>query len=471
MFNKIKNYLRISILILMSTHHGVNSFAQQSIPAFDNEFECTPKNKADQYIRDFSIDIQSFGGIELCKSEIDSKKLFTDFNIVENGQFENPRMHTNDFTTFGLNRNFIPQQNYYIWLKSQTEGVKRGNDVPYATAYNSMGYFTMQNGWALLSTLGRVGVIIHEARHTEGYRHIPCKQGPYQGSSLPGCDSTYDYAGSHAIEMEYYSRVVTLGKNFHPLYKKMARLMAMGRANFVFNQPVITKREALFVTLENSNEAFLIDGSQTYRRELSGAGILKRTSAGVSLFDGFKAWSLDPYEIIGDLRQTEDGYSYYKLLAIKKGLPQDFKILDFEEFDDGTKRYVTALDEKNRLANYEFQNGTWGATQDKSDFKPVAFKTQLANKEKGLFLINNRSEILKYSFKKMDFETVAGGDSNWSPQIKTYAEEPSSKDLLQLTQDGQIQFVKNGASYPLVEGLGKISGIVNIPLYDEFKVR
>lgn len=448
------------IKLLLSTGLIAYSITGNTLPVFDNEFACTDAAKADQYIRDFRINIQSFGGKELCNSAIDSKKLFNDFQIIEEGKFNTKGSNL-------LIRNIINPDQYYSWLRSQTEGVERGNDVPYATAYNSNGYFTMQDGWAMLSTLGRVGVVIHEARHTDGYRHIPCTQGPYQGISMAGCDTNYEYAGSHAVEMEYYARVVAQGENFHPLYKKMARLMAMGRTNFVFNKPVIQAREALFLIKADNSGALLIDGDQVFNREIAGQGVLKRTSFGPTLLSQDRAWALDPYEWVGDTRPTEDGYSYFKLITTPgKNLPGDFKLVDFEEFDIGPKRFSVILDQQGRFTQFNFQKGRWENTKT-SGFNPKSFKTRLWNNQKGIFGVNDQNQVVQYSESAQNFQTTLIG--TWPSNIVNYFESPENKELLQLTTDGDLQ-TSSGQTWSKTQGI-KFSQGANVPLYNAFAVK
>lgn len=446
----LKGSLILSLVML-----ALNPLRAQALPAFDNEFECTTKQKADQYVSDFKINIRSFGGIELCNYKIDSKKLFNDFSLIEGGTFASDSSNK-------LIGNFVSSKKYYSWLKEQTYGMKRANDYPWATAYNSNGYFTMQDGWAQLSSLGRVGVVIHEARHTEGYDHTPCNFGPYAGTDLPACDSEFQYGGSHAVEMEYYARVAVLGENFHPLYKKMARLMAMGRSNFVFNKKIITPREALFLIRKDQAEARLIDDTKSYQREVAGAGILKRTSYGPTLYTPQVAYSLDPYEWIGDARPTEDGYSYFKLLTLKKGLPSGQVPKDLEEFDSGTKRYLATLDQQNQFGLYNFREGGWG--QLKALPSPTTgFKTQYQNQQ-GLFIVLNDNRLLKFQPNKSSFEETK---FVWDPSHVTYINSPQG-ETLQLFNDGVVRTMKGQAWEPTQDA--QWSQAVNVPLYDSFVV-
>lgn len=75
--------------------------------------------------------------------------------------------------------------------------------------------------------------------------------------------------GTHAIEMEYYARVSVQGTNFHPVYKNMARLMAIGRSNIFFNTAVIQKKETVMALSLDRKKAFvLLDNAQWVTKEV-----------------------------------------------------------------------------------------------------------------------------------------------------------------------------------------------------------
>ncbi|MGZ3797601.1 MAG: hypothetical protein ACXVB1_14615, partial [Pseudobdellovibrionaceae bacterium] len=379
--------------------------------------------------------------------------LLNDLQIIEQGQFSTADSNL-------LIKGYIPADQYYSWMKNQTRGMNRGNDIPYATAYNRMGYFTMQDGWAKVSTLGRVGVVIHEARHTAGYRHYPCQQGPYMGASLDGCDQDFAQAGSHAIEMEYYARVSVMGQNFHPVYKAMARLMAMGRSNFVFNTSPIQKREAL-LALEEQAGPILFDGTRKVQREGNDfAGQLKRTSFGAALFNGLQAVALDLYEITGYSPKINDDYSYFKLL----GMSQMGSLKDFEEYDVNQKRYVAAVTSTNQLAFYNFPKGSWNSPAS----LPLTVErtaNTLPTGEKGYFLVNNGGEI--YSANG-DTQQVTATGKKWDTQVQSAA--LFGGKVLLLKNDGRI-YMKNTDGSESAFDNGKYTQMVNVPLYDAFEVK
>lgn len=441
----------INVLILLSS---TLSFAEiKEMPYLDKDFSCVSNTEADKYIHDFGIDVNSFGGKELCDSAIDTKKLFNDIRIVENGQFSAAGQNN-------LIRGFVDSTNYYRWLTQQTRGIERGNDVPWATAYNSGGYFTMQDGWSKLSTLGRVGTFIHEARHTEGYMHIPCTHGPYQGVSLAGCDSNYNYGGSHAVEMEYYARVSVQGANFHPVYKKMARLMAMARSNFVFNTIVMQPREAILAITQDGTQAHMYDQGVWVTREVPQMiGKLKRTSFGAVIFDGLKAMSIELYKNSGFSDAVEDTYSYYKLLKETKN------VKDFEEFDSGIKRYVVKISNDNKIAAFNFPHGEWGIEQ-KIPFALAQTTTAIPGEAKaGLFLISADHHIYSYIAQTQKLVLQNGAWDTANKDVVSY----KNQNLI-LRQDGKIYVQSNNSLQPWIETTYLYSALVTVPLYDAFEV-
>jgi hypothetical protein len=442
------------ILILIAlTAFSTAAFADD-IPYQDPAFGCITQQQADRYVADFSIDVASFGGMELCNPNVDTKKLFNDLQIIEQGSFQPTAQNV-------YIRGFVDAQNYYAWMKGQTRGVQRGNDIPYATAYNSGGYFTMQDGWSKLSTLGRVGTIVHEARHTAGYRHIPCTQGSYQGSSVAGCDTNYSYGGSHAIEMEYYARVAVQGVNFHPVYKKMARLMAIARSNIFFNTPVIQSREAVLALSADRRSAQLYDNGAWVSREVPNvAGRLKRTSFGAVLFDGAKAFAIELYKNSGFSDLVADTYSYYKLLGEK-----DATVKEFEEFDAGVKRYAVKITQDNKLAAYDFPNGAWGREQV-VPFQVSHTSTAVLDKpQSGLYLIATTGEIYNYQPQSQKLALQTG---RWNPDVKEVIAYKGQN--LALKTNGQI-FVQSGAELvPWTATNDVYSDLVSTPLYDGFEV-
>lgn len=439
----------IKLLMVLFSVFAQSAFAQETtLPAFDKDFGCSDPSVADKIISDFRVNVQSFGGKELCNSSVDTKKLLNDLTIVRDGKFTIP------VTSHPLIKGFIPADQYYSWAVRQTRGIRRGNDIPYATAYNSGGYFTMQDGWSILSTLGRVGTFLHEARHTAGYSHEICDQGPYQNTRVSGCDANYNYGGSHAVEIEYYARVALYGTNFSPTYKQMARLMALARGNFVFNVPVIRPENALLI--KTADQRFYL----VHKNEISERffphheGLLKRSSAGASIFNGKEAYSLEVYAS----RQNDvidDDYTYFKFLQQDRGQGQG--LVDLEEFDMQGKRYVYYL-KPAELAGYNFGEGHFNSSSS-LNFQAQRFATFVPRLGQGLFVIGSKNEIFSINPETQNFTKTA---ETWDDQVISYAKSDAADWTLkangELTNTSGVTFSK------------PVEQMVSIPLYDSFVV-
>lgn len=422
-----------------------------TLPVYDGDFACIGAEKAQSYVREFNINVQSFGGLELCNHEADTKKLFNDLMLVEQGQISAPAQNV-------FIKNFVPQDQYFDWLKRQTYGIDRGNDMPYATAYNSGGYFTMQDGWAKLSTLGRVGTVIHEARHTEGYSHRQCHHGPYQGSRVSGCDHSVSQGGSHGIEMEYYARVYLAGVNFHPAYQAMARLMLLGRANFVFNEHAMSQADELII---RTNEGLIqLQENQrhdhTWASPLAPSLAMKRTSFGATLLDSNakSAWAIDLANN-SSAQILEDEYSYYKLLQLNP----PSQLVDMEEVDQGIRRYMLALSKDGSLYSYVFAEGQWSAPKRHPGATRLA--TLSPDGDSGIFLIYGNNRYCRLDPWSLE---CAESPQPWPETAKAFLKYRNS--TLRLDHSGRIEQL-DGQPLPEV-GSKPVIDAVQIPRYDAF---
>lgn len=464
MFISYNKWILLSFVasLSVSLFYSVPTQAQ-SLPYLDKQFNCITQDEAAKYKKDFNVDLRSFGGQELCNANIDFKKLTNDLSIIEFGQF-------NPSASQGLIGQFVDSSKYYQWMKAQTRGMNRGNDIPTATAYNSGGYFTMQDGWARLSTLGRVGTVIHEARHTEGFRHIPCTYGPYADVRMDGCDRDLKYGGSHGVEMEYYARVSVYGKNFHPVYRTMARLMAMARSNFVFNTSPMQKREGLLVQTDAGSFWLLDNNKWVYRSALTPQeplqirrnipGLLKRTSFGASLFNGSQAFAIDLYERYEPSTALTDTYSYFKILLDLKA-----NLKDFEEFDLGVKRYLAQVTQQNQLATFNYGKGRWNSPKN-LNFQPALSVTTLANGQSGYYLVDTQGSVFAYD---PNSDSMQPTSTKWDPQALSYAR--INNQVFSLSRDNKLYQLANGSWVEIqLPQNQKPTQMVSVPVYNIFNV-
>jgi hypothetical protein len=187
---------------------------------------CSLHDHSARFIRELNVSYHSFAGPRLCE---DTRKLFSDLALIEDGEFSGTL--GNPFI-----QDLVGSDDYYPWLVSQTRSLERSQAPANSAVTNSWGAVAIEDPWTKLSSAGRIGAIIHEARHTEGHSHTRCHHGPYRDSDVARCDESPDAGGAHAVEMEYYARVAVQGANFHPAYKSMARMLLLARSGFVFNE-------------------------------------------------------------------------------------------------------------------------------------------------------------------------------------------------------------------------------------------
>lgn len=448
----------------------------QNLPAYDNEFGCMDAATAERLLSDFNVRVASFGGKELCNPRIDTKKLLLDLWILNQGRFKAPGQR------LPLEGGFVPAHRYYDWTKAQTRSVRRANDIPYATAYNSGGNFTMQDGWAQLSTLGRVGTLVHEARHTAGYRHTPCFFGPYQGENLDACDSSFGAGGSHSVEMEYYARVALAGENFHPAYQQMARLMALGRSNWVFNADPLKPQESL-VAWTIDQEILRWDARRSPEtmgvlRAPAGSsemGQIKRTSHGMSLLVSGVGWALDLTRgstlLAGELLRLQEDFSYFKLLTAfqRRNLP---KVTDAEEFDLGPLRYYWVINPSGKIQGYLFAQGKFGpevqlVTPTGSPVAAQSFATSLPNGTRGGFVRAADNSVFRFDPNSASWASL---NTQWNNQWVQVAAR--GDQTFALDQQGVVyQSSMTNGGFEVVPELStaRVQQLISVPVYSTFE--
>ena len=447
----------MKFLIVIWAFRVASSALASDLPYDDADFGCTPAADADRYFKDFHVDIASFGGPELCDPTKDTKKLLDDLSLVERTQFGADRAH---FFLQGI----VPADSYYRWMSSQTLGMQRGTDNPTATAYNKQGRFTMQDAWTALSTLGRVGTITHEARHSAGFPHVECTSGPYLNSGLSACDSSLSEKGAFAVEMEYYARAALDAQNLSPVYQSMARLMAVGRANIMLNKHPLRVREGLLGRA--GNQLVLADGDAVVVRDGPAAAPdarLRRSAAGASLVTAQSAQALDLYDPNKLGATLSDDYSYFKLFKSHKAQTLS-GIVDAREWDSGDQRYFAVMNATGEVAAYNFEKGEWFPA-DAAQPGTRAFTQVAPNGRTGLFAVNASGAVTAYYPDLHMFGFPF--EERWPEHALAFGHLGAK--LVELTSEGAIVDAGSGQGIASLSGY-HFSEMIDVPLYDAFEI-
>lgn len=91
------------------------------------------------------------------------------------------------------------------------------------------------------TALDRASVMMHEARHIDGYPHITCSRGPRAG--LQGaCDQRIADHGSYGVTVETYAQLAKYGEDLHPALRSYSRASAIVYGDEAFENPVQMSR-------------------------------------------------------------------------------------------------------------------------------------------------------------------------------------------------------------------------------------
>jgi len=111
--------------------------------------------------------------------------------------------------------------------------------------------------FADIDLLTQVAVLVHEARHTQGYGHVDCSRGPLKGEKV-ACDTTYRLRGSYATEAEYKMRLAKHDQ-VDPILRRSSRVDAVADLFQRFNDEPLGLREVAIVQADDGS-VFAYDG-------------------------------------------------------------------------------------------------------------------------------------------------------------------------------------------------------------------
>lgn len=119
------------------------------------------------------------------------------------------------------------------------------------------------------SALDRASIMMHEARHIDGYPHVTCQRGPRAG--LQGaCDSRIADGGSYAVTVETYAQVAKYGKELHPAVRAYARSSSVIYADEAFDTPTRIQRETQFLAMDKQKHFYRVSLNNGVKSEALG---------------------------------------------------------------------------------------------------------------------------------------------------------------------------------------------------------
>jgi hypothetical protein len=120
------------------------------------------------------------------------------------------------------------------------------------------------------SSLDRASVMMHEARHIDGFPHITCSKGARQG--LQGaCDKKIADGGSYAVTVETYAQLAKYAQGIHPAMKAYARASSVVYADEAFESAVKINRTEKLLALTQDTSFFSMDTATNQLKKLGNA--------------------------------------------------------------------------------------------------------------------------------------------------------------------------------------------------------
>lgn len=103
------------------------------------------------------------------------------------------------------------------------------------------------------TALDRASVMMHEARHIDGFPHMTCTNGPRQGLN-GACDTRISDGGSYAVTVETYAQLAAYAGDIHPALRAYARSSAVLYADEAFETPARVARTLQFLVMTKDQQ-------------------------------------------------------------------------------------------------------------------------------------------------------------------------------------------------------------------------
>ncbi|WP_413560542.1 hypothetical protein [Bdellovibrio sp. HCB209] len=122
-------------------------------------------------------------------------------------------------------------------------------------------YFCDLKSYAINTPLAASHLLVHEARHIDGHRHVSCERGQASEFSFPACDKTYQEQGSYGIGVGYFFYVYKSTKN--EAVRDEARSLAVKSVLINFIKPPLNITTGAIILGEDNVVSFS-DGVETF---------------------------------------------------------------------------------------------------------------------------------------------------------------------------------------------------------------
>lgn len=235
---------------------------------------------------------------ELCDAEADSYKLATILLALKNLRLdETPLNNRYDQKILG--------NDFWGYLKARVRTISKASPEASSCVNGALAFVEDDSQKTLFlcpayfsdiyySLYGKASILLHEARHVEGYPHTMCLAGNKVGST-GGCDESIEERGSYAVSTEALAKMLFRGKNI-PANEKAKLKIHLLESLESFNEPVNgVGNTALYLQDADGKGAYFFDGIKLFpAKQFERANVVSRyVNLQIVPKNGMKAFSWD----------------------------------------------------------------------------------------------------------------------------------------------------------------------------------
>ncbi len=258
---KIKNSILVAVLTL--------SFINVAV-AEDNSADCIPQSEM-QAIASHFTQFANLANGPLCNDNSQNWHLISSMMFMRKTQFAANMPKSKDELFSG--RFASNWYDYFIGRISELEVVDNcpKGVVAYVYAFGGSAMYVCPMALTeSFSNLDRASVMMHEARHIDGYPHITCSKGARKGIQ-GACDVKIADGGSYAVTVETYAQLAKYAEGIHPAMKAYSKSSAVVYADEAFENPVRINRSETLLALTNDQKFYSVDSQTGDAKQLGSA--------------------------------------------------------------------------------------------------------------------------------------------------------------------------------------------------------
>lgn len=251
----------VSLLFVLVVGFTAQAQAQISINPNPAK-ECIPQSEMAAIVRDFP-QFRNLAGGDYCLDGSETANLIDSLMFMRKTRFENNMPVSSDELFSGR---FA--KDWYGYFEQRITDINIQGSCPkgvgaFVYMWGSTMYVCPMMLSANFTSLDRASVMMHEARHIDGYPHVTCRKGPRSGIQ-GACDTRISDGGSYAVSVETYAQIARYAPDVHPALRAYAKSSAITYADEAFDTTVRVGRDPKFVLMTKNKEFVSLDATQGY---------------------------------------------------------------------------------------------------------------------------------------------------------------------------------------------------------------